>query len=357
MKRVIPMCAVALVAVALSGCGANPPEEPSDAAPTTLVLAHLDNDLTGDPAAQWFIDRVAEESDGALTIEFANECCGRAADNQSTLVENVASGEFDLGWLAVRGLEDLGVEEFQALEAPLLIDHYAAEEAVLASDIPDRLLGSLDALDVTGIALEPGMLRRPIVGGEFPRTPTEFAGRVMWTVPSTLSAASFSALGATPSQVANDDRNSGLESGEIDGVENSVFWQVSTQHVVDPVITRNTAFWPRISALVANPDSLGGLSDEQAGWLQAAADAVAESTMDVAAVDAEAVAEYCATGGRFVVLDETSRAQWEEALEPVYAGLESDPDSGSLLAEIRSLIPDRESVENELDPPADCQVP
>jgi len=354
MNKRIPMCAVALVAVALSGCDPNPPEESSDTGPTSLVLAHLDNDLAGDPAAQWFIDRVAEESGGELTIDFANECCGRAADNQSTLVDNVASGEFDLGWLAVRGLEDLGVDQFRPLEAPLLIDRYAAEAAVLASDVPDSLLPSLDTLGVTGLALEPGMLRRPIVSGVFPRTPAEFAGLVVWTAPSSQSAASLSALGATPSQVANDDRNSGLETGEIDGVENSLFWQVSTQHVTNPVTTRNAALWPRFSALVANPDSLGRLSDEQVGWVQAAADAVSASAMDVAAVDAQAVAEYCANGGKLFVLDSSSRSQWEAALEPVYARLESDPETASLLAEIRSIIPDREGVENELNPPEDC---
>lgn len=350
MRSVPALCATVAILLLASGCSSDPPT--STSGPTTLVLAHLDNDLLGDPAAQWFIDEVADVSGGALQIEFANECCGRDADNQSVLANGVASGDFDLGWLAVRGLEDLGVTAFRGLEAPLLIDRYAAEAAVLDSEIPASLLPALDALKITGIAIEPGMLRRPISSGTVLNSPADFAGLVFWTVPSSLSAASLAALGAAPSQVANDERNSGLEDGSIDAAENSIFWQVSTQHVPDPVITRNLALWPRFSALVANPEALARLSEEQTGWLQKAADAVARRAMDVAAVDAAVVDDYCAAGGKLSVVP--SRAEWDAALEPVYAELESDPQTSALLEEIRSVIPDREEVENELNPPADC---
>ena len=198
MRARLVILPVAILALAAPACATSPTdsasESPSDSDPRTLVLAHLDNDLLGDPAAQWFIDEVTEVSEGKLAIDFANECCGREADNQKTLVDGVASGDFDLGWLAVRGLEDQGVDDFRALEAPLLIDRYAIEEEVLASDIPAQLLPALDDLGVTGIALEPGVLRRPLSSGTVLRTPADFVGLTFWTVPSALSAASIAAI-------------------------------------------------------------------------------------------------------------------------------------------------------------------
>lgn len=50
-----------------------------------------------------------------------------------------ASGTADLAWVRTQVFETLGVESFQALTAPMLIDSYPLEQ-VLASDIPGRML-------------------------------------------------------------------------------------------------------------------------------------------------------------------------------------------------------------------------
>lgn len=355
MTNRLALCATVLLACLVTGCAAAPVPPQPDV--TALVLAHPEDDLRGDPAVQWFIDEVAEVSGGQLEIEVAKSCCGAAADRQSILIDGVASGEFDLGWLPVRGLGDLGLTDFEALESPLLIDRYAAQRAVLDSTIPAELLPSLDTLGVTGVALEPGMLRRPISNDLVLRNPADFEGLSFWAARSSLSAAALTALGATPNRVSDNQRDRAIAEEEIGAVENSLFWQMSTEKLPDPVITRNVAFWPEISAIVANPDTHAELSDVQTAWLQKAALTVSMRSMDVAAVDAAAVADYCAGGGRLSVVTPDERANWETALEPVYADLESDPDTAALLDTIRGLIPNREELANELNPPADCHIP
>ena len=58
--------------------------------------------------------------------------------------------------------DTLGVTGFQALKAPMLIDSYPLQQAVIASDIPGEMLAGLDELGVSGIAVLADGLRKPI---------------------------------------------------------------------------------------------------------------------------------------------------------------------------------------------------
>ncbi len=47
----------------------------------------------------------------------------------------------------------------------MLIDSYALQSAVIASDITGRMLGGLSVIGVTGLAVVGGGLRKPIAVG------------------------------------------------------------------------------------------------------------------------------------------------------------------------------------------------
>ncbi len=66
---------------------------------------------------------------------------------------DVAAGEADLAWVWTHAFDTLGVNAFRALNAPMLIDSYPLQQAVIASDIPGEMLAELDAVGVTGIAV------------------------------------------------------------------------------------------------------------------------------------------------------------------------------------------------------------
>jgi TRAP-type C4-dicarboxylate transport system substrate-binding protein len=343
-------------AIALLAACASPK---TAAAPTVahrvLTFAHIDNDLKADPAATWFIDDLAQRSRGALTVKFANECCGRENTAQETLVSRVGAGEFDLGWVATRGLEDTGVTAFQALTIPRLIDSYAAEAAVLASDIGTSMLPALDGKGVRALALEPGTLRRPISNGSPLREPSDWKGITFWTYKSATSAATVAALGATVSQDGNDIRDPALESGQFQGAENSVFWQGETTHVPNAVITINEALWPRTSVLIANPSVLAGLSPTQRGWIAAAAKATSTRTMDVAAMDAAAVDTVCRNGGRFASASAAQLAATSTALSPVITRLGAEPATNGLITKITALKPEVSPADEYTVPPS-CEA-
>ena len=142
------------------------------------------------------------------------------------IVEAVASGELDLGFVGTRALSDLGAPSFDALTAPMLVDSYPLQQAIMDSDIPDRLLVSLDDVGVTGLDVAAGPLRRPLgVSGPF-LNPGDFAGTTFHTVRSASNAATVAALGATHTDVFGAERDDGLVDGTIDGTENSIDWML-----------------------------------------------------------------------------------------------------------------------------------
>ena len=98
-----------------------------------------------------------------------------AAATQINLIRDVNAGKADLGWAGTRVFDELGDPAFNPLHAPLLIDSYDLEEKVLSDDVVDPMLESLGDLDLQGIGVLPGPLRRPL--GKRPlRGPDDWAG-------------------------------------------------------------------------------------------------------------------------------------------------------------------------------------
>jgi hypothetical protein len=89
--------------------------------------------------------------------------------------------------------------------------------------------------------------------------------------------------------------------------------------------------------LLANPDRLSRLTDEQRGWVrQAAQDAALRST-DMFDREAESVAAACRQGARFANASQDDLAAVRRAFDPVYASLEQDHETGTFIKEIEAL--------------------
>ncbi len=312
-----------------------------------LKLAYIDENADLDPAVDGFIAEVAAESRGALTIRFVGDCCGRENDAQRRAVAGVAKDRWDLGWVPTRDLADMGAPTIGALTAPRLVDSYAAEAAVLGSDIPAELLPGLGQLGVRGLAIEPGTLRRPISAGRPLREPKDWTGRTFWTYRSAVSASTIAALGAKVSQVGNDVRDTGFEDGTITAAENSVVWQTASDHVPNAVVTINLALWPRTSALFASPRLQ--LSKDERRWLLRAASTVAKRTAAPKELDASSVNEFCVRGYRLATASPQQLRAVDRAIAPVIAKLERAAATKAVMDRIRALKP---SV-----PPSEYAVP
>jgi Bacterial extracellular solute-binding protein, family 7 len=109
-----------------------------------------------EPAVAFFIDRVAKLSKGRLRIAVDER---RAPWHEVRVLQDVARGEADLGWAHTRTFDNVGVRSFVALDAPMLIDGYGAEHAVLRSSLATEMLAGTRSAGLHGLAVLSGDLR------------------------------------------------------------------------------------------------------------------------------------------------------------------------------------------------------
>jgi TRAP-type C4-dicarboxylate transport system substrate-binding protein len=337
---------ILLVAAALgaAGCtaGAHGPDKAGGGAePTVLHLADTSGDLRFQPTVQEFADRVNELSNGSLRIESVDRWGNFADDAETQVVRAVADGDVDLGWVGTRVFDTMGVNSFQALSAPMLVDSYALEEAVIRARITDRMLKGVRRLGVAGVAVLPDVLRKPIAAGRPIVRLADWRGLRFATLPSEVQAAAIRALGAVPAQVFGKGRQQGLDDGTISGFEMGIWLYESSSSATvrrkAPYVTSNVDLWPQMDAVIANPSRLASLTDEQRGWLDEAAKQAATDSAVLIAADTKAVRDSCAGGSRFAEASPADVARIRAAFAPVYEVLERDRRTKAYMQEIRAL--------------------
>jgi TRAP-type C4-dicarboxylate transport system substrate-binding protein len=321
-----------------------------------VVLTMADATSGGHPAVQYFIDQVAELSDGSLRIDVTHEWGSFAHDYAAQIVRDTAAGEADLAWVWTHAFDTLGIDAFRALSAPMLIDSYPLQQAVIGSDIPGEMLASLDGVGVTGIAVLAEGLHKPIAVDHPLLSPADFEGIMFTTRPSTVYADAVLALGATTEVAIADERTAGLASGEIQGFEMNLSGYAGgagANQGVAPYGAANLNLWANPIALIANPETLAELTDTQREWIMRAGAAASERSSDIVDVETELLEQLCWGGSRFANASESDLAAMREAFEPVYATLERDAQTADFIARIEEL---KEATDPgpALDIPADC---
>jgi TRAP-type C4-dicarboxylate transport system substrate-binding protein len=298
-------------------------------APVVLTMASGYESLLFEPAVADFVTRVGELSNGTVRIDVRNGWGNYVPPFEQDIVRDVTAGKVDLGWVGTRIFDTL-VKSFQALTAPMLIDSYPLEQAVIQSELPDQMLKGLDKLGVTGLAVLADGLRKPI-GLDGPLlAPADWRGLVFLAFRSEGETAAVRALGAQPTDVR-------LDNDALQGfAKNLSIYQLG--RVEDfPYVTANVNLWPQTVALLANPERLSRLSDTQQGWLHQAAVATAAHSTSLFDRDAEILATTCRAGARFADASESDLTALRYAFVPVYATLEQDPETKAFIEEIQEL--------------------
>ena len=186
------LVAASLVAGACESRGVG--EQPST---TTLTFA---NALVEHPELEPFANEVARLSKGSLEITFEDQD-DADINAEAALIDDVVAGRFDMGWVAQRPWPALGVRSFDALVAPLLIDSYELQAAVLADPLADEMLAGLEGRGIVGLGIVPGPLRylaakdRPFI------TPDALEGVTVGVDDTVIAHEMVKALGATHRQL------------------------------------------------------------------------------------------------------------------------------------------------------------
>ncbi len=328
----------AIAAVAVAGCGAGnaPSRSGADVEPLTLsATSYEQQGRIGAETLAEFARRAAALSDGAIKINVGPDPDSSRPDTSAEKIAEIRKGTHDLGIVAARSFDKLGVPSFQALQAPFLVTSNELGDRILEDGIADEMLGTLDALSLEGLALAYADRRFPL-GYRAPLVSmSDYRGRSVAARPSAATYAMLRALGATPTAVNGGELEAAAEAGTVVGSEGVL----ATNSPVSPAtLTANTPWYFKVNVLVVNRSVFDGLSGAQQKVLRQAA----VETRDWAATqhtdDATAVARYCADGNGAVVLATGPQlTELQDAVAPVYDAMERDPFTKKAIARIREL--------------------
>ena len=340
-RSILLLAAMVTASIGAAGCAdtsATPAADPASATPkpTALTLAIVPG--LADVQVEAFQDLLAEGADAGITLELSDDFDAQnTVGVEQQIVRAVADGEVDLGWVGARAFSELGVADFDALVAPMVLDSMAGQRAVLDSEVPGRMLQGLEPIGVTGLAVVGGPFRRPITAGPPLRRPADFDGVRFYTFRGAVSAASVEALGATNVDATPEERNRGIEAGSITAYESSLAFLADNPEWRADAMTLNLNLWPGASVLVANPATLARLAEDQRDALLAAADKTAAGALDRLPDEAELATEACRGGARLAVANDADVAAIESVLQPVIAGLRNDRQVAAYLDRIEEL--------------------
>jgi TRAP-type C4-dicarboxylate transport system substrate-binding protein len=341
LTRASALLIVVLIVIAAAGCTASAGGDKaggSAGGPVVLRMASTSADPSDALPVADFIRRVRALSGGTVRIQVINQWGLYAPGAEARVVRAVAAGQVDLGWAASRMFDTMGVLAFRALSAPMLIDSYPLESAMLKTTIPARMLAGLSRVHVTGLAVLGDALRHPIAVRRPLLGPAGWRGLSIGTNPSGLQQQAIRALGAAPVVAFGPNRTHDLATGQIQGFEFDVRRYLRDVLAPGAYVTANVTLWPQFDVLFANPARLASLTGQQRAWLlQAARQAAAGSVRLVAGQDSSSIKKACAIGARFAAATPADLAALRRSFTAVYQNLETDPQTSAFIRQIQQL--------------------
>ncbi len=317
--------------VATSACqGPDRAGGDADVEPTILTFAQPNEGTPPDQLLAW-AEQVDRLTNGSLQIEFENGWRLGQADYESATIADVQTGEIDMAWVGARAFDRADVTSFQALLAPMLVDSHDLQAEVFEEGIPQQMLAGLEQLDLVGVGVLPGPMRK-VLGVEKAFTkPADFAGEVVGMQDSKVTELSFAALGATTKMLP-----SGADIDGIDAYEQQLSSIWGNRY--PGFVTSNLNPWPRPLVLFIGQSAYDSLTDsQQQAMTSAAEDAILQALDASRAEDRESVAALCAVGLEFVDASADDLESLEHAWASVYDELRANPDTSDWIDRIAAL--------------------
>jgi len=341
LTKTAALLALAAAAAAAAGCGAAAGGDKAGGpagGQVVLRMASTPFGLADVPPVADFARRVRALSGGSIQVKVINEWGAYTPGAEAQVVRAVAAGTVDLGWAGSRVFDTIGVPGFRALSAPMLIDSYPLEKAVLRTAIPGQMLAGLGSVHVTGLGVLGDVLRRPVSARRPLLAPADWRGVSFGTYRSGIQEQAIRALGATPVVAFGPHRDHDLATGQIQGFELDVqryarFGEAASA----PYVTANVVLWPQFDVLFANPARLASLTAQQRTWLQQAAEAATRDSVRLTSDDATSIGQACALGARFVNASPADLAALRRSLPVVYQHLDSNPETRTFIQQIQRL--------------------
>jgi TRAP-type transport system periplasmic protein len=337
-KRSQAIGAVLVMLFGIVACGGTPAQSGADTkvggnAATTLkatLLTAIGPDLELD-----FANSLKSLSKGSIDVTVTGDWRPGDLNNEAGLVNEVASGKAELGYIGARGFDTVGVNSFAGLQAPMLIDSFDLEAKVLATDWAKKLLDGPRSIGIVGLGYVQGELRQPLGITRNLAQVSDFQGARIGARPSHVTEMTMKALGATsvatPASSVNLSGLDGLEMG-MPGVIGNEYDKGATS------FTGNVVFWARPNVIFANAKWFDGLTADQQGLLRAAAaetDQGSASRARASAEESRGIA--CARGFSITSASPASLDAFRQRLQAVTDEMAKDPATKATIDAILAL--------------------
>ena len=323
--------ALALAASACSGSGVDKAGGTRTEQPVVLTLA---NHEQGPEDVQFWIEEVQRRSGGSLRIQVQNQWRDQELAYDKATIADVQAGKVQLAKVAARAYDTVGLDSFQALLAPFLIDDQTLERRVLESELAGRMLAGTGRLGLVGLAVLPTDLRKPLGLSRPLVAVKDYRGARIGVREGELAKATFAALGATPVGYVPGGPLSGLDGVELGlgTIRGNEYDQQAT------AVTANVTFWPRTVTVVMNRRAFDSLTPSQRDALQQAGSSVVARQLAFRQGEEGRDRELlCRRGLRFVRASDQELAALRRAVQPVYRQLERNAVTRSLLQQIQMM--------------------
>ncbi|MCK2182877.1 TRAP transporter substrate-binding protein [Halomonas getboli] len=280
----------------------------------TINLGHTLSDSSHySVGADAFKETLERLSDGEFEVV---EHPSGALGGERAMIEGLQIGTVDVVITSTGPLGNF-VPETYVLDLPFLFKDYDQARCVLDGPIGQDLLNKMGEHDLVGLAWSENGFRHLTNSKRAVETPADVEGLKVRTMENKVHMAAFEAMGAHPTPMAFPELFTALQQGTVDGQENPItvivatkFWEVQdnlslTGHVYSPAV------------VLGSPILLDGLSEEERGWFDQAAQASAAATREeVSRLEREGV-ELLRENGMTVETD-IDKAPFQEAVEPAY---------------------------------------
>jgi TRAP-type C4-dicarboxylate transport system substrate-binding protein len=323
---------IVLAAALVGGCGGASTDRTGKAARGRVTVLTLGNANFSPGELQPFADAVARLSGGHVRIRFLNDYRRGQLGQEKGVIDDVRAGRLDLGWAGARAFDVVGDTAFEAFQAPLLIDSYEAERAVLRSPVPAAALKTLEPLGLHGIGVLPGPMRKLVAVEKPILEPSDLQGLRTAFSGGPATERALRALGAEPVRIA-----SGTKWQDWDAAESQLS-AIAGNHFQDDAthLSSNVNLWPRFPVIFARR-SLP--ADELALLRRAAAAAGPAGFAAIRDGERAAMEQLC----RSMEVAKASPAQLDAlrtATRPAYAAIARDEAAGPLLDQIEAIRDD-----------------
>ncbi|SHE84423.1 C4-dicarboxylate-binding protein DctP [Loktanella atrilutea] len=288
-----------------------------DAGETVVKFSHVTNTDKHPKgiAAQLLMDRVNEEMNGTMCMEvFPNSTL--YTDEQ--VIEALLRGDVQLAAPSLSLFESI-TKAYRLFDLPFMFKNIDAVDAFQASDTGQGMLDMMQRRGLQGLGYwHNGMKQisanKPLI------EPTDAAGLKFRVQPSDVLVAQFKALNASPQPMAFSEVYGALQTGVVDGQENTwsniygqKFFEVQdgiteTNHgIIDYMVVTSTDFL----------DSLDPAVKDQ--FLTILNEVTTERNAAVTQVDLEARQAILDAGSKIVELTPEQRQAWVDVMKPVWS--------------------------------------